>query len=66
MARLQKGEREDRKKMVYRLLQRLRWGIREEEIAEELGWQRRTLNNYLNGLKEDGKAYREGRSWFAR
>jgi predicted transcriptional regulator len=65
MGRLHKGERDDRKHRLYRLLRRLRWGVREAEIAEELGWQRRTLNNYLNELREDGKAFREGRSWFA-
>lgn len=66
MARLPKGERESRENTLYRLLKRLRWGVRESEIAEELGWQRRTVNNYLNELREDDKAYREGRSWFAK
>ncbi len=47
MARLRKGEREERENMLLRLLQRLRWGVRESEIAQELGWQRRTVNNYL-------------------
>ena len=45
MARLQKGERKDKENMLYCLLRRLRWGVRESEIAEELGWQRRTANN---------------------
>ena len=66
MARLQKGEREDRERLLYRLLRRLRFGVRESEIAEELGWQRRTTNNYLRKLKEEDKAEREGRSWFAK
>jgi len=66
MARLQDGEREERENALLRLLKRLRWGVRESEIAEELGWERRTVNNYLNELKEDQKAYREGRSWFAK
>jgi DNA-binding NarL/FixJ family response regulator len=66
MARLQKGEREDKESKLYRLLRRLRWGVREAEIAEELGWQRRTVNNYLRQLKVDEKAKREGRSWFAK
>lgn len=65
MARLQKGEREERENMLYRLLRRLRWGVRESEIAEELGWQRRTVNNYLRKLNKDGKVYQDGRSWFA-
>lgn len=66
MARLQKGEREDRENTLYRLLRRLRFGVRESEVAQELGWQRRTANNYLRKLKREEKAERDGRSWFAR
>ena len=66
MARLQKGERADRENMLYRLLRRLRFGVRESEVAQELGWQRRTANNYLRKLKEEDKAERDGRSWFAK
>ena len=66
MARLQKGEREDKENVLHRLLRRLRWGLRESEVAEELGWNRRTANNYLRKLERDEKAEREGRSWFAR
>ncbi|MCI0550143.1 MAG: hypothetical protein L0287_04240 [Anaerolineae bacterium] len=66
MARLQKGESKDKENMLYRLLRRLRFGVRESEIAEELGWQRRTANNYLRKLRKEEKAEREGRSWFAK
>lgn len=66
MARLQKGEREDKENTLYRLLRRLRFGVRESEVAEELGWERRTANNYLRKLKDEEKAEREGRSWFAK
>ncbi len=66
MARLQQGEHEDNENRVYRLLRRLRFGVRESEVAEELGWQRRTANNYLRKLKNKDKAEREGRSWFAK
>jgi DNA-binding NarL/FixJ family response regulator len=66
MARLQKGEHKDKENMLYRLLRRLRWGVRESEIAEELGWQRRTVNNYLRQLKKEEKAHQEGRSWFSK
>ena len=66
MARLQQGEHEDNENRVYRLLRRLRFGVRESEVAEELGWQRRTANNYLRKLKTKDKAEREGRSWFAK
>ena len=66
MARLQKGEREDKESKLQCLLKRLRFGVRESEISEELGWQRRTVNNYLRKLKEDKKVERDGRSWFAK
>lgn len=66
MARLQKGESEERENALYRLLKRLRFGVRESEVAEELGWHRRTVNNYLRKLKKEEKADREGRSWFAK
>ncbi len=66
MARLQKGERKNKENTLYRLLKRLRWGVRESEIAEELGWQRRTVNNYLRRLKKEERAHQEGRSWFAK
>jgi hypothetical protein len=66
MAKLQKGEREEKEGALYRLLKRLRFGVRESEISEELGWQRRTVNNYLRKLKKEEKAEREGRSWFAK
>jgi DNA-binding NarL/FixJ family response regulator len=65
MARLQKGECDDKESSLRRLLKRLRFGARESEIAEELGWQRRTVNNYLHQLKKEEKAERDGRSWFA-
>ncbi len=66
MARLQKGERETRERRLYWLLRRLRFGVREAEIAEELGWQRRTVNNYLRKLAKENRAERDGRSWFAK
>lgn len=66
MAKLQKGEREEKENKLFRLLKRLRFGVRESEISEELGWQRRTVNNYLRKLKKEEKAEREGRSWFAK
>lgn len=63
MARLQEGERVVKEKRVERLLQRHWFGLRESEIAEELGWERRTVNNYLRDLEQQGRAYKEGRQW---
>jgi DNA-binding IclR family transcriptional regulator len=40
------------------------YGLRESELASELGWQRRTVNNYLRALERRGLAYKEGRDWF--
>ena len=65
MARLQNGEKSSKENQVHRKLGRYFFGIREGELAEELGWERRTLNNYLRRLEQLGKAYKEGRSWFA-
>ena len=65
MARLQNGERKAKQKFLLGRLKGFPWGIRESELAEELGWERRTLNNYLRELEEEQKAYRQGRSWFS-
>ena len=65
MARLRKGEHNRRQRQVYGLL-RYHWrGLREIEIAQMLGWQRRCVNNYLRKLNEQEQAYKEGRLWFA-
>ncbi len=66
MAKLQKGERQEKENALYRLLKRLRFGARESELSQELGWQRRTVNNYLRKLKEQDKAERDGQSWFSK
>lgn len=65
MARLAEGEREEKRSKLLRALKFFGWGIREAELSEELGWQRRTLNNYLRDLEQEDQAHREGRSWFA-
>ncbi len=65
MARLVAGERKRKKRQLWRLLWGHPFGLRESEIAEELGWHRRTANNYLRELAADGKVFKEGRLWFA-
>ncbi len=65
MARLPKGEREQRLLRIFRLLQRHRFGIKESEVAEDTGLGRRTVNNYLLDLRAQRKARKEGRYWFA-
>ena len=64
MARLQDGERSRKENQVEKTLWQHLFGIRESELADELGWERRTLNNYLRTLQEQGRAYKDGRSWF--
>ena len=65
MARLMEGEHEMKEENVVRLLQRCFLGLREAEVAEELGWDRRTANNYLRTLRDQGRVYKEGREWLA-
>ena len=64
MARLPKGEKKQRLGRVSRLLTRCRLGLYEQEVAEELGWDRRTANNYLRELDKQEKAHRDGRKWY--
>jgi len=63
MGRLANGERQLKENQLVFLLQRCFLGLREAEIAEELGWDRRTVNNYLRMLREQGRVYKEGRLW---
>lgn len=63
MARLFAGEKKDNSNQVLRLLRRCFGGLRETEIAQELGWDRRTTNNYLRELKKQGRVHKEGRDW---
>jgi Mn-dependent DtxR family transcriptional regulator len=65
MARLFGGEREHKTTEVTQLLQEYEFGLREVEVAEILGWERRTANNYLHELETQGRAYKEGRLWYA-
>lgn len=64
MARLREGEKSSKENLIQRLLYEHLFGIREAEIADELGWDRRTVNNYLRELKAQGFAYKEGQDWF--
>ena len=66
MARLRKGEGEQKKKRVSWLLRSAVFGVTEADAADDLGWGRRRLNNYLRDLQKSGKAERKGRRWFSR
>jgi predicted transcriptional regulator len=63
MARLFAGEKGDKSNQVLRLLRRCFNGLRESEVAQELGWERRATNNYLRELKSQGRVHKEGREW---
>jgi DNA-binding NarL/FixJ family response regulator len=65
MARLCSGEHQQLQQRIYRVLQRHRWGIKESEIAQELGLHRRTVNNYLRALRRARRAAKEGWLWYA-
>jgi CRISPR-associated endonuclease/helicase Cas3 len=56
--------RAQRLERLWVLLQR-HAGLSEAELAEMLQIERRTLNNYLRELENEGKVYKEGRLWFA-
>jgi predicted transcriptional regulator len=64
MARLHERERRRRTRLVQRTLYGHPYGLRECELASELGWQRRTVNNYLRELRNQGLAHKDGRDWF--
>ncbi len=66
MARLRAGEQENRQNFILRLLKGSRWGIKESEVAQEMGVNRRTANNYLRKLEKDDKAEKDGRLWFSK
>jgi predicted DNA-binding transcriptional regulator YafY len=53
-----------RKQRVYLLLRSQTNGLRESEIAERLNLERRSVNNYLTALEQEGKLYKEGMTWF--
>ncbi len=63
MARLFSGEKANKSNQVLKLLRRCFSGLRESEISQELGWDRRTTNNYLRELRDQGHIYKDGRSW---
>ena len=65
MARLSRGERHRKVRLVRTVLYQHPYGLRESEMASELGWQRRTVNNYLRTLQSRGLAYKEGRNWYS-
>lgn len=65
MARLFKGEDQKKAKRLASVLYSNSFlGVTEAEAADLLGWDRRTVNNYLRHLQDEGKATKRGRAWF--
>ena len=64
MARLFAAEKEMKTSDVIRLLRTFQLGLSESEIADALGWDRRTANNHLRNLENGGHIYKEGRLWY--
>jgi predicted DNA-binding transcriptional regulator YafY len=54
-----------RKQRVFLLIKQHPDGLRESEIAEMLQVNRRSINNYITALEQEGKLYKDGVLWFA-
>ncbi len=65
MARLFCGEKKCKREDVRQVLERFAQGLKESEVAEILGWDRRTVNNYLRELEAENQVDKEGRFWYA-
>ena len=64
MARIPEHTKLERMRRVEALLRRAD-GLTEREIAEALGFDRRTVNNYLRELELEGRVEKDGRFWYA-
>jgi hypothetical protein len=65
MARITEWEKNQKFTEVQRILSKHPFGLRESELTSELGWERRTVNNYLRALEDEGLIYKEGWEWYA-
>lgn len=65
MARISEWEKYQKTIEVQRILSAHPFGLRESELTDELGWERRTVNNYLRALESEGLIYKEGWEWYS-
>ena len=65
MARIPQWEKTRKIMRVQRILVQHPFGLRESELAHVLGWERRTVNDYLRALERKGLVYKDGWEWFA-
>lgn len=64
MTRISGSSRQQAIERVWLTVKRVPDGITEAEIAERTGIERRTLNNYLNELGDEGRIEKDGTLWF--
>ncbi len=66
MPRIDENTKTQRKERAWIAVQRNPNGITEAEVAKfvNMADQRRTVNNYLRELEDEGKVYKDGRYWF--
>jgi len=64
MPKIDEATKQQRLERICLLLTRNARGISEAEITDELGLERRTVNNYLRELELQGKAFKDGLYWF--
>ena len=66
MPKIDESTKRQRKERVWLEIQRHANGITENELAQELGIERRTMHNYLVELEQEGKIYKDehGPYWY--
>lgn len=65
MAKVDSGTIERSRERVFLTLRQYPNGLAEAELEQITHIQRRTLNNYLRALEDEGKVYKDGIYWFA-
>ncbi len=63
MPRINDEDKRDRLERIHLLLKRNPRGLTEAEISDEVNIHRRTVNNYLQELEYQGKAFKDGIYW---
>ena len=64
MPKIDETTKQQRLDRISLLLRRHTLGVTQAEIANEVGLEPRTTNNYLRELEDQGKAYKDGIYWF--
>ena len=65
MARITNDDKQDTASRILLLVGSYPDGIREVDLAELLKMEKRTMNNYLRRLREDGRVQKNGFNWYA-